>query len=143
MKLFDVNVLVHAHFAAAPDHEAYARLLRETVEAPEPFALSELVLSGFVRVATAARLFDRPTSPTAALAFVDELVDQPNARLLRPGLEHWRIFRTLLSETSAAGKLVADAYHAALAIEQGCEWLSADADFGRFRGLRWRHPLRR
>lgn len=59
------------------------------------------------------------------------------------GLEHWRIFRTLLSETNAAGKLVADAYHAALAIEQGCEWLSADADFGRFRGLRWRHPLRR
>jgi hypothetical protein len=28
--------------------------------------------------------------------------------------------------------LVADAWHAALAIEHGCEWISDDADFARF-----------
>jgi predicted nucleic acid-binding protein len=41
----------------------------------------------------------------------------------------------------ATGKLVADAYHAALAIEHGCEWVTADGDFSRFPGLRCRHPL--
>jgi len=32
--------------------------------------------------------------------------------------------------------------HAALAIEHGCELVTADGDFARFPGLRWRHPLR-
>jgi hypothetical protein len=41
----------------------------------------------------------------------------------------------------AKGNLVPDAYLAALAIEHGCEWISADRDFARFPGLRWRHPF--
>jgi predicted nucleic acid-binding protein len=37
-------------------------------------------------------------------------------------------------------KLTADAAHAALAIEYGCEWISADTDFARFAPpLRWQH----
>jgi predicted nucleic acid-binding protein len=30
---------------------------------------------------------------------------------------------------------------AALAIEHGCEFITADRDFAKFAGLRWRHPL--
>ena len=41
----------------------------------------------------------------------------------------------------AKGNLVPGAYLAALAIEHGCELISADRDFARFPGLRWRHPL--
>lgn len=41
----------------------------------------------------------------------------------------------------AKGHLVADAYHAALVIESGSEWITTDRDFSRFPGLRWRHPL--
>ncbi len=41
----------------------------------------------------------------------------------------------------ARGNLVADAYHAALAIEHGVEWGTTDRDYARFPGLRWRHPL--
>jgi predicted nucleic acid-binding protein len=37
--------------------------------------------------------------------------------------------------------LVPDAYLAVLAIEHGCEFITADRDFSRFPGLRWRHPL--
>lgn len=37
--------------------------------------------------------------------------------------------------------IYSDAYHAALAIESGCEWISTDRDYARFPGLRWRHPL--
>jgi hypothetical protein len=39
------------------------------------------------------------------------------------------------------GNLVADAYLAALAIESGSEWITTDRDYGRFPGLKWRHPL--
>lgn len=34
-----------------------------------------------------------------------------------------------------------DAYLAAIAIENGLEWVTTDRDFARFPGLRWRHPL--
>ena len=46
-----------------------------------------------------------------------------------------------VSVSPVRGKLVADAWHAALAIEYGCRWVSTDGDFARFRGLDWRHPL--
>jgi uncharacterized protein len=39
------------------------------------------------------------------------------------------------------GNLITDAFHAALAIEWGCEWITTDRDFSRFPLLRWRHPL--
>jgi len=38
------------------------------------------------------------------------------------------------------GNLVTDAYLAALAIESGCEWISTDGDYARFKGLTWRRP---
>jgi len=37
---------------------------------------------------------------------------------------------------------LADACLAAVAIENGCEWITTDRDFSRFEGLKWRHPLR-
>jgi hypothetical protein len=37
---------------------------------------------------------------------------------------------------------VPDAYFAALAIESGNEWVTADRGYGRYPGLRWRHPFR-
>jgi toxin-antitoxin system PIN domain toxin len=141
MKMPDVNVLVCAHRTEAPDHPAYAGALTRLVEADEPFALSALVLSGFLRVVTHPSAMRPPTPLDTALEFVEALTDRANARLLQPGLEHWRLFSRLV-RASGSGKLVADAYRAARAIEHGCEWVTADGDFQRFPGLRVRHPLR-
>ena len=141
MILLDVNVLVHAFHGASPEHPAYRAWLEATVEADQPFGLSELVLSGFVRVATHPRVFDPPAPVGAALAFADALRSQPNAVIIAPGTRHWEIFERLCVTAGAKGNLVADAYLAALAIESGCEWITSDRDFSRFPGLRWRHPL--
>lgn len=46
-----------------------------------------------------------------------------------------------VSAAGAKGNLVAGAFHAALAIESGAEFITTDRDYGRFPGLRWRHPL--
>jgi hypothetical protein len=60
--------------------------------------------------------------------------------VVRPGLDHWQIFRRLCTEMQLKGNLVADAVHAAVAIESGCEWVTADTDFARFGPLlRWKH----
>ena len=83
-----------------------------------------------------------PSPLSSALAFVDALLNQPNAVVLRPGARHWAIFSSLCRAAEARGNLVADAYHAALAIEHGCEWITTDRDYARFTGLRWRHPLK-
>lgn len=141
MILPDVNVLVYAFAAAAPDHERYRDWLEEVLDSPEAWAYSELVLSGFVRVVTHPRIFDPPAPMDAALRFCSVLRSRPNAVPVAPGERHWDIFEDLCRSAGARGNLVADAYLAALAIESGSEWITTDRDFARFPRLRWRHPL--
>jgi hypothetical protein len=136
-----VNVLVYAHRAESPEHTRYADWLRALATGPEPFALSELGCSAFVRIVTNPRIWDDPTSTKDALEFVGRLRRRSHASLLTHGTESWVVFERLCLATAARGKLVADAYHAALAIEHGCELVTTDGDFARFAGLRHRHPL--
>lgn len=136
----DVNVLVYAHREETPGHSRYADWLVALATGQEPFALSEPVLHGFLRVVTNPRIFAPPSTPQQALQFVEALLARPTCVLIRPGSGHWPIFRRLCDEGNLRGKLVADAVHAALAIESGCEWVSAETDFARFApALRWRH----
>jgi hypothetical protein len=142
VQLPDVNLLIYAHRAEAPDHDRYAEWLTRLAEGPEPFGLSELGASGFVRIVTNPKIWAEPTTTEDALEFIQRLRGRSNARLLMHGTGSWEIFARLCLAARARGKLVADAYHAALAIEHGCEFLTADGDFARFPGLRQRHPLR-
>lgn len=141
MILPDVNVLVHAFRVDAPRHSDYNGWLRRSLSDREPIGLSELVLSGVLRVLTHRRVFVPPTPHEAALAFVEFLRGHGNTVMVQPGPRHWEIFVSLCRASGAAGNLVPDAYLAALAIEHGCEWITSDLDFARFPGLRWRHPL--
>ena len=139
MQLPDVNVLIYAHREDAPEHDRYAAWLTALTAADEPFALSETVLAGFLRIVTNVRIFDPPTPMEAAIAFCQCLVEWPRAVMVAPSRQHWDIFIGLCA--GIEGPLVTDAYLAALAIEHGCELVTTDGDFARFQGLRWRHPL--
>jgi uncharacterized protein len=141
VQLADVNVLVHAHREDAPDHPRYRSWLLEWIDGDAAFGMSDLVLSGFVRIVTHPRIFVRPTPLALALQFTDGIRARPNRVPVVPGSRHWDIFRRLCDQASAKGNLVPDAYYAALAIESGCEWITTDRDYARFRGLRCRHPL--
>ena len=139
MQLPDVNVLIYAHREDAPEHARYAAWLRARAEASEPFAVAEIVLASFLRIVTNGRIFDPPTPMKTAIAFCQHLVEWPRAVLVAPSQRHWDLFAALCADIQ--GPLVADAYLAALAIEHGCELVTTDSDFARFKGLRWRHPL--
>ncbi|HCO04285.1 MAG TPA: VapC toxin family PIN domain ribonuclease [Actinobacteria bacterium] len=141
MLLADVNVLVYAHREDAPDHIRYRRWLQEAVESDAAYGVSDLVLSGFLRIVTHPRVFDPPSPPDIALGFADALRSRPNAVPVAAGRRHWDIFTRLCRAVGAKGNLVPDAYLAALAIESGSEWVTTDRDYSRFPGLRWRHPL--
>lgn len=141
MVLPDVNVLVYAHREDSSLHAGCRRWLEEVVNGDEAYGLSELVLSGFLRVATHPRAFAKPSPLELALEFTGQLRDRPNCVPVAPGPRHWQIFRGLCTGARVKGNLVPDAYLAAMAIESGCEWITTDRDFSRFKGLRWRHPL--
>ncbi|MCX7064830.1 MAG: type II toxin-antitoxin system VapC family toxin [Proteobacteria bacterium] len=142
MILLDVNVLVYAHRADTADHVEYRQWLEGVINSEAAYGLSDLVVSGFMRVVTHPRVFEVPSTLTDTSRFVMQLRDPPNRVSIGPGPHHWEIFSRLCETAGAKGNLVADAYLAAIAIENGCEWITTDRDFSRFPGLKWRHPLR-
>ncbi len=141
MFLMDVNVLVYAHREDTANHLAYRQWLESVINGQASFGYSELVLSGFLRVVTHPKVFEIPSTLSSALRFTEQIRCLPNAVCLAPGSMHWKIFVECLEQIKATGNDIPDAYHAALAMEWSCEWVSADKGFKRFKGLRLRHPL--
>ena len=141
MILFDVNVLVAAHRAEHPHHAQAAALLQMTVATGEPVALTSAVTIGVFRLVTNPRIFERPSAPALALAFLGALQELPQAVRTEPGPRHWTIFAELCDQADVRGGLATGAHLAALAIESGSTLVSYDRDFARFAGgLRWTHP---
>ncbi len=142
MMLVDTNILIYAHRRDAVRHPEYRDWVRAMINGPEPYAVSDFAVTGMVRVVTDKRFYHEGASTIdEALAFADEIRNQPHAQVIGPGAKFWGIFSSLCRQVGAGGKLIPDAYLAALAIEHGCEVITADKDFRRFPGLRWRHPL--
>jgi toxin-antitoxin system PIN domain toxin len=141
MILFDVNVLIYATHKQSPDRNRYQAWLEQLVEGDTAFAVSELVLSSYLRIVTNPKAFAKPARINDAIDIVVRIHHRPNCVILQPGPRHWDIFLDLCRRASARGNLVPDAYLAALAIESGSEWITTDRDYARFPGLRWRHPL--
>jgi len=141
MHAVDVNVLVFAHRPDADGHSRYRDWLEAARLGEEPLGVSDVVLSGFVRIVTHPRVFKDPSPLEVAVGFADMLRASPASVPLRPGPRHWGLFTGLCQQTGARGNLVPDAFLAALAIESGATWMTADRGFARFAGLRWAHPL--
>lgn len=137
MLLPDVNILVYAHREDSVLHKESLAWLENLINSDEAFAISELVLSGFLRIVTHPKIFNPPSSCKDALVFVGQIRNQPNCVIVSPQNRHWDIFTKLCEEANAKGNLIPDAYHAALAVETGSTWITTDRDFSRFTGLRW------
>lgn len=140
MNCVDVNVLIYAVDADSAGQAACARLLEELANGDEPFGLFEPVITGFVRISTNRRVFERPLSLPNALGFVDELLSAPATCVVHPGERFWPLFTEMCTAIDAAGNDIPDAALAACAVEHAATWWSADRGFRRFPRLRWRHP---
>ena len=138
MILPDVNVLVYAHREDSPLHAPAKAWLEAALAGSESLGVSDLVLSGFVRVVTHPKVFVNPTPLDRALEFADYVRSSPRAVRVEPGERHWALFLDLCRGARVKGNLVPDAYFAALAIESGGEWITSDRAYARFSGLRWR-----
>ena len=141
MKVIDLNLLLYAVNRDSPRHSAALTWLQDAMSGEERVGLAWTVVLGFIRVTTSPRVFEHPLSADDALRTVDAWLSQASVSPLEPGEGHWSILRDLLVEAGAAGNLTSDAHLAALAIEHGAELCSTDADFARFKRLRWTNPL--
>lgn len=141
MFLMDINILVYAHREDTIEHSLYREWLESIVNSDVPYGYSELVLSGFLRVVTHPRIFEVPSALSSAVRFANQVREPQNAVCLAPGPMHWKIFLGCTEQIDAKGNDIADAYHAALAMEWNCVWVTTDKGFKRFNGLKVRHPL--
>ena len=139
MYLMDVNILVYAHREDVDSHADFRYWLESVVNGKSDYGYSELVLSGFLRVVTHPKVFETPTALEDAMSFVKQIKSQQNAVRITPKERHWSIFENLISGVNAKGNLIPDAYHAALAIESGCQWVTSDKGFKKFKGLKTKY----
>ena len=141
MYLMDVNILVYAHREDVDRHDEFRDWLESVINSNTDYGYSELVSSGFLRVVTHPKVFETPTPLNEALKFIQQIKSQQNSIKIIPKDRHWFIFEDLIRATNAKGNFIPDAYHAALAIESGCQWVTTDKGFKKFKGLKTRHPL--
>lgn len=141
MILCDVGVLLNAMVRNAPHHDVCRRELEGLRTNPREMAVSELILAAVVRIGTSRRVFQPCPTADEVFEFVDALRSPPEVRRVSPGPRHWTTFRDLIATTGISGADTTDAYFAALALEQGCEWWTTDEGFARFPGLRWRNLI--
>ena len=132
----DVNVLVYAHFAESPSHGAARAWVDAALFGAEIIGTPDVALTGFIRIATNARLFAAPPSMDEAFRVAERFHVPPNGVRLHPGPDHWDIFRELVVATNLTSKDITDAYLAAFAIENKATFVTFDRGFARFPGVR-------
>ena len=137
----DVNLLIYAHNEHAPEHDAalvwWTGLLTGTEVVGLPWAVS----TGFVRIISNPSAVRPPMTSLAAVDRVQSWLEYDHVTAIQPGATHLEYFRRNLTVPLGGPNRVADAHIAALAMEYDAEVHSADRDFGRFPGVRWRNPI--
>jgi toxin-antitoxin system PIN domain toxin len=137
----DINLLLYAYDSDSPFHGKAAAWWQGCLSAEEPVLLPEVVAFGFVRVSTNARAFRHPLTAVEAASHVRSWLGQEVVTIPEDAPDHIARVLGLLEALGTAGNLVTDAQIAAVAIERDAVVHTADADFIRFKGLRWLNPI--
>jgi len=137
----DINLLLYAYDSRSPFHSKALAWWQDCLSKNEPVGLPQVVVFGFLRIGTNARVFQNPMTPTEAAGHVRSWLAQPVTGILEPRADHIGQVLKLLETLGTAGNLLTDAQVAALAIEHGAVLHTADTDFLRFAGLRWFNPI--
>ena len=141
MILPDVNVLVYAFHAGSAAHDAYHAWLTGAVNGPTPIGLTDMTATGFLRIVTNRRIYDRPASIADASAFVAAVASARPTRWVGATTATWSHFAALVGDDpQVRANLVPDAWLASLAITHGARLATADRGMARYPGLDWFDP---
>ena len=141
MKIIDLNVLIYSVNEDLSHHNKAKSWLETQLNGFESIGIPWVVILGFIRIMTNGKIYPNPLSELQATELVDAWLIHPLVRIPQPEPGHWNLVRELILETGAAGNLTSDIHLAAIAIGQSAKLYTLDADFSRFRGLRWEKPF--
>jgi len=133
MVILDNNILLYATMPRFGQHARVKHWLEDALSTgPDVIGITWQVVTGFVRVGTNRRIFDRPLDLTFAKQFLTELFGHPMVATITPAAKHWEVYSKLLEDMNLTGDIVMDAHIAAIAIENNASVASTDKDFRRF-----------
>lgn len=132
----DTNILVYARRQELPLHPKALKALRAKAEGNEPWGIPVFCIGEFLRVVTHPKVFDPPTSLSAALEAIAIILESPSVRILSPGEQFIEFLTQICMEGKAEGNLIFDAQIVAVLRENGVDTLlTEDRDFLRFSHL--------
>jgi hypothetical protein len=135
----DTNLLLYAHNAASPYNKKARAWWSQCLAGDEQIRVPIVVVFGFIRIATNARLFPNAMSSDEALTAVQSWFNSPSVSIVEDPYQE-RVF-SLIKQIGDRGNLVTDAQIAAVALEENGVLHTADTDFHRFPELRVLNPL--
>lgn len=137
----DLNLLLYAYNAHAPQHDKARVWWESALNGRELIGLPHEVTLGFVRIATNPRLGACAVSLAVARVVVNSWMNAPSTRVLLPKVDHVIQICELMEQCQCSGALASDASLAVYAIQNRAMLCSNDADFARFPDLEWTNPL--
>ncbi|MEI6388859.1 MAG: TA system VapC family ribonuclease toxin [Spirochaetota bacterium] len=124
-----------------PQHVAAKAWLDGRINDFAPVGLPWPSLLGFLRLTSNPRIFSQPLDLDAAWDIVKGWLACPKVWIPKETEDHAAILRHLLPFAAPGANLVPDLHLAALALGHGLIVCSTDADFARFKPVRWENPL--
>lgn len=140
MILPDINLLLYATYQSFAEHEEAKKWWDGALSSSQVVLLGHVVVLGFIRLATNAKIFDGAMTTDEAIDVVDSWLAQPNVSWATPAADHWSNWKDTL-RLGAASSLSTDAHIAALAADYGVPVYSTDSDFLRFKNIRHINPI--
>lgn len=139
----DANLLLYAYDASSPFHERAARWWSGCLSGNEPVGLCGVVLFAFLRIGTSRRAFAQPMTVDEASNHVRSWLQRSVTGFL--DFEETDLLRAMewLVALGSGANLTTDAQIAAVAARCRATVHTADTDFQRFPGVRWKNPMLR
>lgn len=137
----DINILIYAYTADAPNHVQARRWWEDTLSGVETIGVPWVVCLGFLRLMTSRSVLIDPWPALDVIIIIREWLSRPQTQILQPGSRHLDILESFAAQHVLTSHLATDAHLAALAVEQQATICSNDSDFDRFPGVRRRNPL--
>jgi uncharacterized protein len=139
----DTNLLVYAHRAAVPEHQAARRALERAAGGDAGWGIAQPVLAEFWSVVTHPASAGGPSTPSQARAFLDALIRDGGAQVWLPSSGFGEQLLRAAVDRKVTGPRIFDLQIALVALGHGAHELwTHDREFLAPPGLRVVDPLR-
>ncbi len=142
MIAIDTNILVYAHRADMPWHDAARQALNHLGVTGQQWAIPWPCLHEFLAVVTGPAFGNQATPLVTALNTIDTWIHHSHCKVLSEHANHFAVLSGLSQRAQIRGGALHDARIAAICLgHEVSELWTTDRDFQRFPDLRTRNPL--